>query len=143
MSAIEIASAIIGGLLGSALGSFLACAQSRWKWRLSLIKPNSFCDSCGLELKPHWNIPLFSWPLLRGRAGCCGKPIPGRFWASEIAWFLVGAVIGSFVYFIWISGAIILIALIISLIVEIHYRRLGSRPAEETGYRPRSSEADQ
>jgi leader peptidase (prepilin peptidase)/N-methyltransferase len=121
---LNIINAVFCGFLGAALGSFLACAASRIPLKMSLVQPRSFCDSCGTQLKDSWNIPLFSWPFLRGRAACCGEKIPFRFWLSEIFWFFAGAAAGYFLFTpLAFAGLIIMIALIVSGIAEVIHRK--------------------
>ena len=74
----------VGALLGACLGSFVTCAAWRLPRRISL-GGRSICPACGQRLKARWNVPLLGWLLLRGRAGCCGQPIPVRYPLIELA----------------------------------------------------------
>ncbi len=45
----------------------------------NLIRPASACPKCGAPVKPHQNIPILSYLLLRGRCAGCGVRIPIRY----------------------------------------------------------------
>lgn len=74
-------------LLGSAVGSFLYLAATRWtndrQWR-SLVHPPSHCDSCGTILKAYHLIPVFSFLWLRGKCRSCGQLIPRASLYAEV-----------------------------------------------------------
>lgn len=59
------------GILGSALGSFLALIIHRLPLGQSIVTPRSHCASCQRPLKIWHNIPIISWLLLCGRCGYC------------------------------------------------------------------------
>lgn len=75
--------ALLLGVLGAVLGSFLACAASRRGSGDSVLKGRSRCDSCGRVLAVREMIPVLSWPLLRGRCRRCGAKIPVLYWLAE------------------------------------------------------------
>jgi leader peptidase (prepilin peptidase)/N-methyltransferase len=45
----------------------------------SIASPPSHCPSCGERIRPLDNIPIVSWPLLRGRCRSCGVVISPRY----------------------------------------------------------------
>ena len=45
----------------------------------NLIQPGSSCPKCGAPVKPHQNIPILSYLLLRGRCASCGVSIALRY----------------------------------------------------------------
>ncbi|MEX0990017.1 MAG: prepilin peptidase [Actinomycetota bacterium] len=67
--------AIIFGLFGLPIGSFLTVVVHRVPNRESVVAPRSRCPSCGAELRNVDNIPVVSWLLLRGRCRSCGARI--------------------------------------------------------------------
>ena len=69
----------MAGLLGLAFGSFLNVCLSRWPTDESVVKPRSHCRSCGRTLAWWENVPLASWPALRGRCRTCGIGISWRY----------------------------------------------------------------
>jgi leader peptidase (prepilin peptidase)/N-methyltransferase len=71
--------ATFAGVLGAVLGSFLNVVAYRLPRHESLIRPRSRCPRCGTPVRPHDNIPVISWLLLRGRCRGCGAPIPARY----------------------------------------------------------------
>ena len=71
-------------LFGSCIGSFLNVCIDRWVKNQSVIKPRSYCPHCKKNIPWHLNIPVLAWLLLKGKTRCCGKPIPFRYFLSEI-----------------------------------------------------------
>lgn len=47
--------------------------------KISLVSPPSRCPSCGSNIKPWQNIPLFSWLILRGKCASCQAPISVQY----------------------------------------------------------------
>lgn len=72
-------------LLGMIGGSFIGVVAHRVPRQLSIVGPRSCCDGCGQTIAAYDNVPVFSWLLLRGRARCCGAPIPARYPLVELA----------------------------------------------------------
>ena len=71
--------------LGAVVGSFLNVCIYRLPLDLSVNKPRrSFCPSCRKQLAWWQNIPLFSWPVLRGKCAHCGARIAFRYFAVEL-----------------------------------------------------------
>lgn len=71
--------------LGLFIGSFLNVVAYRAPRRLSVVRPGSFCPSCGTPLQPIDNVPVLSWLVLRGRCRHCGNPISVRYPLVESA----------------------------------------------------------
>lgn len=63
------------GVLGAAIGSFLATIALRWPQERSVVHGRSACDGCGRTLRAHELIPLVSWLAARGRCRTCGARI--------------------------------------------------------------------
>jgi leader peptidase (prepilin peptidase)/N-methyltransferase len=75
-------------VLGSIVGSFLNVCIHRIPRKESLVSPPSRC-LCGERIPWRFNLPVASWLLLRGKAVCCERSIPFRYFAVEV---LTGAV---------------------------------------------------
>lgn len=75
---------ILLGLLGLSLGSFLNVVIYRLPFGKSVIKPRSFCPSCGTTIPFFYNIPILSYLLLRGRCKYCDKKISPRYLIVEM-----------------------------------------------------------
>ncbi|MDR3144106.1 MAG: prepilin peptidase [Puniceicoccales bacterium] len=70
-------------IVGACVGSFLCLCVCRIPSGKSILFPGSTCE-CGAAI-PFWkNIPLLSWLLLRGKASCCGRKIPFRYFEMEL-----------------------------------------------------------
>ena len=59
--------AVLAGIFGALVGSFLNVVAYRLPRGESLSHPPSHCPNCGAPVKPYDNIPVLSWLLLRGR----------------------------------------------------------------------------
>jgi leader peptidase (prepilin peptidase) / N-methyltransferase len=71
--------AVLAGVLGAIVGSFLNVVIHRLPLGESLAHPPSHCPKCGAPVKPYDNVPIVSWLLLRGRCRNCGNPISARY----------------------------------------------------------------
>lgn len=71
--------AVLAGVLGLAVGSFLNVVIHRLPRGESLSRPRSRCPGCGAQIAARDNIPVLSWLLLRGRCRHCGEPISARY----------------------------------------------------------------
>lgn len=78
------------GVLGAVIGSFLNVVVYRIPRGLSIGRPRwSFCPCCGHSIRPHHNVPVLSWLLLRGRCADCRAPISMVYPAVECLTALV------------------------------------------------------
>ncbi len=85
---------------GLVVGSFLNVVIHRLPRGESVVWPGSRCPGCGRGIRPHENIPVFSWLFLRGRCAGCNAPISIRYPLVEAATGLV------FVAFTWRYGPV-------------------------------------
>ncbi len=84
--------AVLGGVLGLTIGSFLATILIRWPRGQDAITGRSGCDACGAALGPLELIPILSWLIRRGRCRRCGARIDPRHLAVELAAGMIGVV---------------------------------------------------
>jgi len=90
--------AVIFGLLGIVIGSFLNVCIDRLPAGKSLLYPPSHCDACQKHLSPKDLVPVFSYLWLRGRCRYCRVSIPRR-----ILWVEIGSgLLFAFTY--WFYG---------------------------------------
>jgi leader peptidase (prepilin peptidase)/N-methyltransferase len=87
--------AIIAGVYGLVIGSFLNVVIWRVPRRESLVKPASHCPGCDTPIAVRDNIPLVSWALLRGRCRHCGEPISARYPLVELGTGVLFAAVGA------------------------------------------------
>ena len=66
--------ALIGGVFGAVIGSFLNVCIVRLPAEQSVVSPPSRCPKCGRPVGWRDNIPVFSWLLLRGKCRGCREP---------------------------------------------------------------------
>lgn len=63
--------AVVLGVLGAVIGSFLATIALRWPQERSIAHGRSACDGCGRTLRVTELVPLLSWLVARGRCRTC------------------------------------------------------------------------
>jgi leader peptidase (prepilin peptidase)/N-methyltransferase len=85
--------AVLAGVLGAIIGSFLNVVAYRLPRGESLAHPPSRCPRCGAPVKPYDNIPVLSWLILRGRCRNCKEPISWRYPAVEAGTGLLCALV--------------------------------------------------
>jgi leader peptidase (prepilin peptidase)/N-methyltransferase len=73
------AGAVLAGVLGALIGSFLNVVAYRLPRGESVAAPRSRCPACETPIRALDNIPVLSWLLLRGRCRTCGEPISPRY----------------------------------------------------------------
>jgi leader peptidase (prepilin peptidase)/N-methyltransferase len=87
------AGAVLAGILGAIVGSFLNVVAYRLPRGESLAHPPSRCPNCGAPVKPYDNVPVLSWLLLRGRCRNCKEPISVRYPLVEAGTALLCALV--------------------------------------------------
>jgi leader peptidase (prepilin peptidase)/N-methyltransferase len=76
--------AVLAGVFGSLIGSFLNVVVYRVPAGRSVVAPPSACPACGARIRAVDNIPVLSWLVLRGRCRDCGATISLRYPAVEL-----------------------------------------------------------
>lgn len=70
--------AVVIGILGAILASFVGVLAERLHTGASWANDRSRCDSCSTTLKARDLIPVLSWILSRGTCRTCGVRVPVR-----------------------------------------------------------------
>lgn len=83
--------ALIAGLFGLVIGSFLNTCSMRWPRDRSVVRPKSYCPRCGNPLRWYDNVPVLSWLALRGRCRDCGMSTSAQYPLAELTSGLVWA----------------------------------------------------
>jgi leader peptidase (prepilin peptidase)/N-methyltransferase len=71
--------ALVAGLFGAAVGSFLNVCIYRLPRGRSVVRPPSACPACGRRLAWFENVPIAGWLALRGRCRTCRAPISAQY----------------------------------------------------------------
>jgi leader peptidase (prepilin peptidase)/N-methyltransferase len=86
--------ALIAGLFGAVIGSFLNVCIVRWPAEQSVVKPRSRCPKCGYQIAWYDNVPVVSWLVLGGKCRSCRTPIGILYPLVELATALLWAAMG-------------------------------------------------
>lgn len=79
------ATAVLAGLVGLCVGSFLNVVIYRLPLGISLAAPPSHCPVCGYRLRWYDNIPVLSYLMLGGKCRHCHAHISLRYTLVELA----------------------------------------------------------
>jgi len=77
--------AILAGVFGAAIGSFLNVCIDRLPEQESVVRGRSHCNGCNRQIRARDLIPVLSYVALRGRCRDCGTRIPVRVVLVEAA----------------------------------------------------------
>jgi len=66
-------------IFGAIVGSFLNVCIYRIPQGLSIVRPASRCQSCGVPIKFYDNIPILSYLILQGRCRSCRAKLSVRY----------------------------------------------------------------
>jgi len=83
--------AVLAGIFGLAIGSFLNVCIDRLPRGESLVHSRSHCEGCSRQLAAGELVPVLSYLVLRGRCRSCGARIPRRLPCVEAATGLIFA----------------------------------------------------
>jgi leader peptidase (prepilin peptidase)/N-methyltransferase len=116
--------ALVCGVFGLLVGSFLNVVIWRVPRRESVVVPASHCPECDASLAPYENVPVVSWLALRARCRHCGTHISARYPAVELLTALLFAALGVRFHDSWVLPAYLVFAaglIALSLIDLDHY----------------------
>jgi leader peptidase (prepilin peptidase)/N-methyltransferase len=94
--------ALLAGIFGALIGSFLNVCIYRLPRDLSVINPRSYCPGCEKTIPWYDNIPIGSYLVLGGRCRGCQSSIPFRYPLVE---FLTAAAFFAAVYMLGLTVA--------------------------------------
>lgn len=103
--------------LGACLGSFISALMARRRLGMSIIKPNSFCESCGQRIRLYDLIPIVSFIILKGRCRFCKERITYKSFLTEILGGLIFLL--SFNIFAGLRSLILGLGLVIGLLIAL------------------------
>jgi leader peptidase (prepilin peptidase)/N-methyltransferase len=87
--------AVICGIYGLVVGSFLNVVIWRVPRKESIVRPPSHCPGCDSPIAVRDNVPVFSWVLLRGHCRTCSAPISARYPLIELLTAVLWAAVGA------------------------------------------------
>lgn len=116
--------ALLAGVVGTIVGSFLNVVIVRLPERESIVWPGSRCNECGAPIRWYDNLPVISWFVLRGRCRSCKAPFSFRYVAVEA---LTGGLAAGLVLYFgpgWLALAyfVFIAALVAVTFIDIDHR---------------------
>lgn len=115
----------MGVLVGLCVGSFLGCAAYRLPRNIPMGGERSFCPGCREPVKARFNIPVFGYLILKGRASCCGAKLTAGYILWEAATAVVFGVAGYLTNMIVVFGLACLIIFSVAVVDVMRRRRDG------------------
>jgi leader peptidase (prepilin peptidase) / N-methyltransferase len=103
-------------LFGIVIGSFLNVCIVRIPEGMSIVSPASRCPRCETPIKPHDNIPVLGWFLLKGKCRNCHLPISPMYPLIE---FITGALFVVTYYWFGISVLALKVVFFVCLLVVL------------------------
>ncbi len=94
-------------IIGTILGSFIACVADRLSRGENPWRGRSHCDTCGHGLSPADLVPVLAYWRLGGRCRYCGGKIPRILPFTEIAFGAAAAVIAQRFGWSWMTLKVI------------------------------------
>jgi len=102
-------------VFGAIIGSFLNVCIHRMPRGESIVNPPSHCPHCNTRIRWRDNVPLISWPALRGKCRYCGAKITSRYFLVELltavlflaVWLAYERTWVAPVYWVLVAGLII------------------------------------
>jgi len=76
--------AVLVGVFGLSVGSFLNVCIHRLPLHESLVWPGSYCPKCRTPLRWYDNVPVVGYAMLRGRCRSCGTRISALYPIVEV-----------------------------------------------------------
>jgi leader peptidase (prepilin peptidase) / N-methyltransferase len=101
--------ALICGLYGLVIGSFLNVVIWRVPRDQSIVRPPSHCPGCNTQIAVKDNLPLLSWAMLRGKCRHCDEKISARYPLIELLTGALWAAVGAVYYDSWALPAYLLL----------------------------------
>lgn len=111
-------------IFGTLLGSFANVIIYRLPSGQSVVTPRSRCKSCGHLIPWYYNIPIFSWILLRGRCGSCRASFSIRYPLVEFIMGVLFLLLYQHFDFQWVTleyGLFIFGLIVVTFIDFDHY----------------------
>jgi leader peptidase (prepilin peptidase) / N-methyltransferase len=108
--------AVVAGLFGLVIGSFLNVVIHKVPLRQSIVWPSSRCPSCGEYIKSFDNLPVLSYLMLRGRCRSCKAHISPRYPLVES---LTGMLFALAAYEFGLSLSLVWALVLISVLVAL------------------------
>lgn len=118
--------AVVAGLFGLVVGSFLNVVIYRVPLRQSIVWPSSKCPNCDGRIKSFDNVPMLSYLLLRGRCRNCKVWISPRYPLVEGLTGTLFVLAGyEFGFSLELASALVLIAVLVALAgIDLEHRLL-------------------
>lgn len=123
---IDSRAAVVIGVVGLSVGSFLNVCIHRLPKDESLVRPRSYCPRCRTPLRWHDNVPLLGYVMLRGRCRTCKMPISAMYPFVEVVTaviFVAGYLLVDQQWLL-VSRLVFACAMIVLFVIDLQHRIL-------------------
>lgn len=123
---VDVPTAVLVGLFGLSVGSFLNVCIYRLPMDESLVWPRSYCPRCRTPLRWYDNVPLLGYAMLGGRCRMCKTPISALYPLVEVVTALV--FVAAYLLFgaqlLLLSRLVFACAMIVLFVIDLQHRIL-------------------
>ena len=123
---VDLPAAVLVGVFGLSVGSFLNVCIHRLPADQSLVWPRSYCPRCRTSLRWYDNVPLLGYAMLRGRCRTCQTPISAMYPLVE-AMTSVVFVAGYLLFgaqLLLVPRLVFACAMIVLFVIDLQHRML-------------------
>ena len=123
---VDLPAAVLAGVFGLSVGSFLNVCIHRLPADQSLVWPRSYCPRCRTPLRWYDNMPLLGYAMLRGRCRACQTPISAMYPLVEA--MTAGVFVAGYLLFgaqlLLVPRLVFACAMIVLLVIDLQHRIL-------------------
>jgi leader peptidase (prepilin peptidase)/N-methyltransferase len=118
--------AVLVGVFGLAVGSFLNVCIHRLPLDESLVWPGSYCPKCQAPVRWYDNVPVVGFALLHGRCRACGTRISALYPFVEVV--TAAVFVGGYLLFgvqpLLVARLLFACSMIVLFVIDLQHRIL-------------------
>ena len=123
---VDLPAAVLAGVFGLSVGSFLNVCIHRLPADQSLVWPRSYCPRCRTPLRWYDNMPLLGYAMLGGRCRACRTPISAMYPLVEA--MTAGVFVAGYLLFgaqlLLVPRLVFACAMIVLFVIDLQHKIL-------------------